>query len=227
MEKEIIVTADGSHSIAIPSLGITYHSTHGAIQESAHVFIQSCLQYFNEKMQKPPIIAIFEMGLGTGLNALLSVIAAQQQQQAMYYESIETNPLNVDTASQLNYCDQLKRPDIQPAFMQLHQCPWNEVVEISPYFHFKKISTSLVDYTSPQLLDCIYFDAFAPDAQPALWTESIFKKLYGMTKPGGILSTYCSKSVVRKAMVAAGWAVEKIPGPPHKREMVRALKAVI
>jgi tRNA U34 5-methylaminomethyl-2-thiouridine-forming methyltransferase MnmC len=227
MEKELILTSDGSHSISIPSMGVTYHSTHGAIQESAHIFIQSCLDHFNGRVRQPPSITIFEMGFGTGLNALLSLLVAKKNQQKIYYEALEIFPLEVDTAAALNYCTQLNSPEYQPAFIRLHQCPWNEVVEIIPYFHFKKVQTSLLDYTTTQVFDGIYFDAFAPDVEPELWTESIFKKLYEMINPGGVLTTYCSKSVVRKAMMAAGWQVEKIPGPPHKREMVRATKPIL
>lgn len=224
MKKEIIVTADGSHSVAVPELGVTYHSTHGAIQESQHIFIEAGLQYVNKKRNNSADLSIFEMGLGTGLNALVTLCAANQQQQKIYYESIEPWPLEASTYNLLNYCEQLKRPGLETVFSQIHACPWNSVIKISPFFSFKKINTSLAEYTFNQGFDIIYFDAFAPDIQPELWTADVFKKLYQGMHVNAVLTTYCSKSIVRKAMAEAGLQVTKIPGPPHKREMVRAVK---
>lgn len=227
MKKEIIITTDGSHSIAIPEMGVTYHSTHGAIQESMHVFIASGYRFITEKMKAPAAVAIFEMGFGTGLNALLTLIEAEKNQQPVYFETIEAFPLDASISSQLNYAALLQRPDLQTAFERLHSCGWNTVVAISPYFSIKKIPGPLTAHTPPaNHFSIIYFDAFAPDIQPALWTQTIFEKLCNCMQAGGVLTTYCSKSIVRKAMAAAGLAVEKIPGPPHKREMVRAFKPV-
>ena len=228
MKKEIIITTDGSHSIAIPEMGVTYHSTHGAVQESMHVFIAAGFQYTIQKMEPAPPVAVLEMGFGTGLNALLTLIEAERNQQKVYFETIEAFPLDASTSSLLNYCALLQRPDLQMAFEQLHSCGWNTVVEISPCFSIKKTHATLDDYTAPaNHFAVIYFDAFAPDTQPGLWTQAIFKKLYNCIQPGGVLTTYCSKSIVRKAMMAAGWVVEKIPGPPHKREILRACKPVL
>lgn len=221
MNRAIIITTDGSHSISIPEQAITYHSVHGAIQESMHVFIESGLR---QKSAGAESVAILEMGFGTGLNALLTIAEAEKNKQAMYYETIELFPLEKSITSQLNYCEQLKRPDLQPLFELIHNSSWNESIEISPYFSFKKNKTGLPEYFSRQLFDVIYFDAFAPEVQPELWTAEIFQKLYGLMKPRAVLTTYCSKSIVRKAMTNAGLKVEKIPGPPHKREMVRAIR---
>ncbi|MEO5684036.1 MAG: tRNA (5-methylaminomethyl-2-thiouridine)(34)-methyltransferase MnmD [Chitinophagaceae bacterium] len=225
MKKEIIVTTDGSHSIAIPDMGVTYHSTHGAIQESAHVFIKSGLGYTTIKNQSPDIVSILEMGFGTGLNALLTLLEAGSQQLRVCYETVELYPLQSGTFQLLNYCEQLNRLDLKPLFTQMHTCDWDTVIEITPFFSFKKNNCSLLDYTAAKLFNIIYFDAFAPDIQPELWTSQVFKKLYDGLLPGGVLTTYCSKSLVRKAMSEAGFIVEKIPGPPHKREIVRAIKA--
>lgn len=228
MKKEIIITTDGSHSIAIPEMGVTYHSTHGAVQESMHVFIASGYRFITEKMKTPAPVSVFEMGFGTGLNALLTLIEAEKDQQQVYYETIDAFPLDTSITRQLNYCALLQRPDLQVAFEQLHSCRWNTVVEISPCFSIKKIHATLTGYTAPaNHFSVIYFDAFAPDTQPDVWTQTVFEKLYNCIQPGGILTTYCSKSIVRKAMIAAGWVVEKIPGPPHKREMQRAFKPVL
>jgi tRNA U34 5-methylaminomethyl-2-thiouridine-forming methyltransferase MnmC len=225
MKKEIIVTTDGSHSIAIPEMGVTYHSTHGAVQESMHVFIASGLRFMTGKAKEPSPVSIFEMGFGTGLDALLTLIKAEKDHQPVYFETIEAFPLDVSITSQLNYCALLERPDFQPVFERLHNCEWNAVVEISPYFSIKKICTTLADYAPPaNNFSVVYFDPFAPDIQPDLWTVVVFRKLYEQVQPGAVLTTYCSKSIVRRAMAEAGWKVEKIPGPPHKREIVRATK---
>jgi tRNA U34 5-methylaminomethyl-2-thiouridine-forming methyltransferase MnmC len=221
MKKEIIFTSDHSHSIAVPAMNVTYHSTHGAIQESMHVFIEAG---YNHIAGNKNGISIFEMGFGTGLNALLTIAAAEKKQQKVYYETVETEPLEASMYSRLNYCKQLNRPDLQPLFELLHGADWNGPVELTPYFSFKKNLITLTEFSGDCLFDLIYFDAFAPEVQPDLWTTGVFKKLYGLMEPGAVLTTYCSKSIVRKAMAEAGLAVEKIPGPPHKREMVRAAK---
>jgi len=221
MKKEIILTSDRSHSIAIPAMNVTYHSTHGAIQESMHVFIEAGLHHIAAGKDQ---ISIFEMGFGSGLNALLSIAEAEKKQQKIFYETVEADPLEANMYSLLNYCKQLNRPDLQPLFELLHRCAWNTKAEITPYFSFRKNSGSLVDFLTEQQFNVVYFDAFAPEVQPELWTPDIFKKLYGWMKTGAVLTTYCSKSIVRKAMAEAGLIVEKIPGPPHKREMVRAVK---
>ncbi len=227
MKREIILTTDGSHSIAIPEMGVTYHSSHGAIQESMHVFIEAGLRYTNEKFKDPCTLSIFEMGFGTGLNALLTLAEAEKNQQHIYYETIELFPLERPMFESLNYCEQLQRPDLDPLFKRMHECEWNTTLPVTPFFNFKKIKTSPADFSTSQLFNIVFFDAFAPEKQPDLWTAAVFKKLHSIMKENAILTTYCSKSIVRKAMAEAGFKVEKIAGPPHKREMVRAVKAAV
>jgi tRNA U34 5-methylaminomethyl-2-thiouridine-forming methyltransferase MnmC len=224
MKKEIIVTADGSDSIFIPDMDVTYHSSHGAIQESMHVFIKAGLHYSSTDKKKVSTISVLEMGLGTGLNALLTLAEAEKKQQKIYYETIELYPLEASLFTSLNYCEQLRRADLQPLFELLHTCDWNTPIAITPYFDFKKKQINLEDFSTNQLFNIVYFDAFAPEKQPSLWTADVFKKLYSIMQTDAVLTTYCSKSIVRKAMAEAGFKVEKIPGPPHKREMVRAAK---
>ena len=224
MKRDIILTTDGSHSIAIPEMGVTYHSSHGAIRESMHVFIESGLRYMNEKLTQPGALSIFEMGFGTGLNALLTLAEAEKNQQKIYYETIEPYPLEKSTIELLNYCIQLQRPDLEPLFTLMHDCEWNTSVSVTPYFSFIKKQTNLAAFSTNQLFNIVFFDAFAPDIQPDLWTAAVFKKLYTAMETNAVLTTYCSKSIVRKAMTEAGLKVEKIPGPPHKREMVRAIR---
>ncbi len=225
MKREIIITADGSHSISIPALNSTYHSSHGAIVESKHVFIESGFHdYRKNNISGNNSINIFEMGFGTGLNALLTLIESEKLQQPVYYETVEAYPLTESEYQALNYCKQLKLEQYQPLFERLHAMDWEIETTITDFFTFKKSMHRLADHFSNRQFHIVYFDAFAPDAQPELWTTEIFTKIFSMLAPGGILVTYCSKTVVRKAMMAAGFTVHKIPGPPHKREIVRAVK---
>lgn len=220
MERIVQATSDGSHTIAVPEMDVTYHSKHGAIQESKHVFIEAGLKYQMEKSEGT--FNLLEMGFGTGLNALLTVLENSARQ--IRYESLEAFPLEPELTGRLNYGELLPQKNAGNLLKQLHEANWNEWVSITDYFQLCKRNQRLDEFQSEKLVDLIYYDAFAPTAQPALWTASIFRKLYGWMKPTGILVTYCSKGDVRRAMVAAGLQVEKIPGPPGKREMVRAIK---
>lgn len=224
MDRKIIVTSDGSNSIAVPGMGVTYHSTHGAIQESMHVFIEKGLRYYKAVHPWSKSMNIFEMGFGTGLNALLTMMEAASTGHQIYYETVEAYPLEISIVQSLNYCEQLNRADITGLFMQMHEAGWNTAIELTPHFRFKKIHCKLADYIPSRHFNIIYFDAFAPDIQPELWRTEVFKKLNDTMEAGGVLTTYCSKSIVRKAMAEAGLQVEKVPGPPHKREIVRAVK---
>lgn len=212
-------TADGSVTIAIPELQVTYHSKHGAIQESMHVFIEAGLK---PMLHQQHTLRIFEMGFGTGLNALLTMIEANRHQQKILYEAVEAYPLESELITKLNYCEQT--PEWQPYFEQLHTAPWGQPVAITEHFTIQKHNIPLINYSTNQPFHLIYYDAFAPGAQPELWTVEMFSHLFNLLDDGGILVTYCSKGDVRRAMKAAGFTVEKIPGPPGKREMVRAKK---
>jgi tRNA U34 5-methylaminomethyl-2-thiouridine-forming methyltransferase MnmC len=219
MKKEMIVTADGSHTIAIPEMNVTYHSRHGAIQESMHVFIEAGLRDLIHQ-STIQLIRVFEMGFGTGLNAFLTAIEAGTQQKNIHYTGVEPYPITTEEASCLNYSENLHHNEL---FRSLHQAPWNEDVKISDYFTIRKEKVGLLN-CSAKGFNLIYYDAFAPAAQPELWTVEVFHKLHNMLLPGGVLVTYCSKGDVRRAMVAAGFTVKKLPGPKGKREMLAAGK---
>lgn len=223
MDRTIILTADGSHSISVPQLNVIYHSVHGAIQESQHVFIQAGL-YWSGLLQRPEPLSILEVGFGTGLNALLTAIEAEQTNTSIYYAALEPFPVNIQQAGLLNYCSLLNRNDLQEVFIRMHQCEWNINFAVTENFLLHKSDKPLQTFTHTTPFNIIYFDAFAPSAQPELWTKKVFGQLYTLMTPGGILVTYCSKGEVRRAMRAAGFTVEKIPGPKGKREMVRAAK---
>jgi tRNA U34 5-methylaminomethyl-2-thiouridine-forming methyltransferase MnmC len=236
MQRKLILTSDGSHTILLPESNVTYHSIHGAVQESKHVFIEAGLRSLNPA--KKTIVNIFEMGFGTGLNALLTMIEAEKLERAIHYEAIEQFPLDNKQIGSLNYCTQLGRQDLQMVFEQLHHCEWEKTIKLTPKFTFKKSAANLLDFETPetwlsgpkdslrrrQAFELIYFDAFAPNVQPELWTKEIFDKMFEMLEQGGILVTYCSKGDVRRAMQAAGFTVEKLPGPKGKREIIRAFR---
>lgn len=226
MQRKLIVTGDGSHSVQVPEWKVSYHSIHGAIRESLHVFIEAGLQYWFHQHPEATTCTIFEMGFGTGLNALLTLQEAQQQGRKIVYESAEAYPLETVLIDALNYCDALQRSDLKETFQVMHSCPWNLSVPVTADFILKKVHTGLQSYSTDQRVNLIYYDAFAPNAQPELWTTAIFQQLIKMLLPGGILVTYCSKGAVRRAMQAAGFTVEILAGPPGKREMLRATRLV-
>jgi len=220
MERKIITTKDGSHSIAVPEMNVTYHSIHGAIQESMHVFIEAGFRsdYFRQKESN----SILEVGFGTGLNALLTAIEAEKTEKSIYYLALEPFSISVEQVHLLNYCELLNRKDLQEDFIRMHQCEWNKSMAVTENLLMHKSNSTLQTFRHPTKFDLIYFDAFAPAAQPELWTKDIFEKLFRMMNDQGILVTYCSKGDVRRAMQSAGFIVEKLPGPPRKREMIRA-----
>ena len=221
MERKIIKTGDGSHSIELPQLVATYHSIHGAIQESKHVFIEAGLNLFLNHADLQAL-TIFEMGLGTGLNAFLTAIEATKHKIHIHYTAVEQFPISPDDAGALNYPHYLQNQD---AFIKIHESNWEEYIQISKFFSLRKVKTSFVDLYSNEKFHLIYYDAFAPNTQPELWTKEIFEKLLDMLQPNGVLVTYCSKGNVRRAMMAAGFTVKKLPGPPGKREILKAIKS--
>ena len=218
MEREIQITQDGSYTVAIPEMNVTYHSTHGALQESLHIYIQSGLLF-----ALPTIICdtiyVFDMGFGTGLNALLTLIESERLKKKVYYYSVERYPLTIEEAEKLNYDSLL---NTQTLSLQLHRAEWEKEVEITEYFTLFKTCQSLLTLELPFKFDVIYFDAFAPTIQPDLWSEDVFRQIFNHLNNNGVLTTYSSKVVVRRAMKAAGFIVEKLAGPKGKAEIVRA-----
>lgn len=220
---EIIKTGDGSHTLFSLQFNEIYHSRHGAIQEGKHVFIKHGLQYLVEQGTKE--VHIFEVGFGTGLNAILTLIAAKELGVKVRYESIELYPVPFEIIEQLNYSAMLEDDAYRSLYYSMHQCSWNEAHDISEYFTLKKEEGSLLNYQpEPDNSQLIYFDAFAPEHQAEMWTTEVMKKLYDALQPNGILVSYCSKSMFQRALKEAGFSVGKLPGPPGKREMVCATK---
>jgi tRNA U34 5-methylaminomethyl-2-thiouridine-forming methyltransferase MnmC len=213
---EIIYTEDGSHTLFVPELKEHYHSTYGAIQESRHVYLKEGLKYSPAN----PVI-IFEVGFGTGLNALLTLLYANESKRFVNYSSIELFPVSNQIVKKLNYSYLLEAAD---SFNKLHEAEWNKTIKISEYFSLHKINADLTSYELDVNSDVVYFDAFAPNIQPEMWTEAIFNKLFQSMNKDGILTTYSSKGKIKRIMQDAGFHVEKIAGPPGKREMLRGIK---
>ena len=226
MKRRLLITKDGSHTIVFPDSGLTYHSIHGAIRESKHVFIEAGLDYVFSKFgaKTNECINVFEMGFGTGLNALLTLQNGAKENTPIHYTTVELHPLQPEEIKGLNYVDQLGDDTLAPSLFLLHSCNWHEDVMITPQFTFHKQNTSLLNLFFNQNFHLIYFDAFAPNAQPELWEAEVFQKLYNSLLRGGVLVTYCCKGTVKRILQSVGFIVEKLPGPPGKREMIRAIK---
>lgn len=215
---ELFLTADGSHSILSEEHQVPYHSRHGAIQESKHVFIEAGLHQF----KKSNAVSILEVGFGTGLNALLTALEAQFFEKEISYVALETHPLDQKTWEVLNYPKQLLNS--LEIFNQIHLASWGIKQQIHSTFSIEKREEDFLAFTEKEKYDLIYFDAFAPNAQPELWTTEALGIFTSALKPGGILTTYCAKGVVRRSFLSLDCAVERIPGPPGKREMLRVKK---
>jgi tRNA U34 5-methylaminomethyl-2-thiouridine-forming methyltransferase MnmC len=215
---KIIITDDGSHSLLNEAMDETYHSRHGAVQESRHVFIEQGFHAF-VKAQKPKSISILEVGLGTGLNALLTLTEAIENEIVVDYTSLETFPLGQEVWKNLNYHDP------HNLFKELHQADWDKKCDIHTYFKLLKVRKSLQAVHLGLLsYDVIYFDAFAPNKQPEMWEFPILEKVVKTMQSGSMFVTYCAKGQLKRDLKSLGLIVESLPGPPGKREMVRALK---
>lgn len=219
MKRSIVETADGSRTIQIEDWGEQYHSLHGAIQEAYHVFLKNGLYAV-----EPSEIAILEIGFGTGLNALITFLEAQKRELSIHYTGVEAYPVSKEERQQLNYVEQLGEPKLQAVFQQMHELAWDQTHELSPDFSLTKRRLDFRDFKASPSYNLIYYDAFGPRVQPELWTADLFERMYEALLPEGILVTYSAKGSVRRAMKEAGFQVEKLPGPPGKREMLRAFK---
>ena len=212
-ERHITTSADGSTTIWVPVLDEHYHSIHGALTESNHVFIDAGLKALNCNP-----IAILEVGLGTALNARLTGDYCRTNSIRVRYDALEKFPLKAEEI------DQLAAAGMSKEVPYLSAVP-GQTTEINSDFDFTLLVEDLRDFHSEEnTYDLIYFDAFAPSAQPELWSEEVFENMYRILKPGGVLTTYCAKGSVKRAMKAAGFEIEALPGPPRKREMTRAWK---
>ena len=225
MSIEIITTSDGSHSLINNELKETYHSTHGAIQESNHVFIKHGLQFWLDRNESKEI-SILEVGFGTGLNALLTLQESLKHVKKIHYTTLEAFPVPIELIDQLNYAQQLDFESAGKYFQSLHQCEWNAPVEINSKFILEKKAGKIQEMElGIGIYDIVYFDAFAPAKQPEMWERTVLEKTARSLKPNGIFVTYCAQGQLKRNLKSLGMRVESLPGPPGKREMVRATLA--
>ncbi|MDU0369790.1 tRNA (5-methylaminomethyl-2-thiouridine)(34)-methyltransferase MnmD [Hymenobacter endophyticus] len=220
---EVRATADGSSTLFVPALNEHYHSTHGAVQEARHVYLAAGLESALEAATEP--VWVLEIGFGTGLNALLTLERSHSAPQPVFYDTIEKYPLPWEIVGQLGTENYLHDPELLDYQQQLHAAAWGRPVALTPHFVLMKMAGELQATPLPNdTYHVIYFDAFAPEKQPDMWTDEVFQQLYAAAAPGGCLVSYCAKGSFKRSLLAAGWLVEKIPGPPGKREMTRAWK---
>lgn len=220
MQKEFLITEDGSHTIYLPEIDEHYHSVHGAIQESMHVYIQSGLFQTTKKE-----ISILEIGFGTGLNAYLTYCYADQMKIKVNYFSLEKYPLNESEYMRLNYADTVFS-EFAFVFENMHRLEWNSLLAISPSFNLHKIHADLLNFQFDPVpaFDLVYYDAFAPGKQPEMWSDEVLHKVAASVIAEGIIVTYCAKGTVRRALAVSGFEMERITGPIGKKEILRGKK---
>jgi len=219
LKREILTTKDGSTTIHLTDWDESYHSKHGAIQEAYHVFIKSGLSLFEKKS-----VSILEIGFGTGLNAFITYLEAKKISQNIDYVGVEAYPVQEEEALQMNYVSELNASDEKDVFEKMHQISWEDKHAISNHFSLTKRKQFFQDITDVDSFDLIYFDAFGFRVQPELWSLEIFQKMYAALKKEGVLVTYACRGSIKRAMIECGFKVEKLPGAPGKREMLRGTK---
>lgn len=223
MERKIIITADGSSTIHLPEWNEQYHSKHGAVQEAYHVFIKHGLHHYFHALPSKDI-DILEIGFGTGLNAFITLLESEKLDIVIDYFGVEGYPVEMNEVLQLNYPSQIEVARSDYFFKTIHEVSWETKHVITNNFSLTKQNRFFSDIEEKERYNIVYFDAFGARVQPELWTEAIFKNMYNALKHNGVLVTYAAKGSVRRAMQSVGFKVEKLPGPPGKREMLRALK---
>lgn len=220
---EIVITGDSSHTLYLSEIDECYHSFNGAVTESVHVFIHAGYNYLNNET-----LNIFEVGFGTGLNALLTLLECRKQKRKVNYYANELFPLEVNLIQKLNFEHTLfLNREISSRFYLMHHCEWEKDIEIEHNFKLHKIKGSILNIEIPEDINLVYFDAFSPQKQPEMWTNLVFRKLFEKMTPSSVLTTYCAKGEVKRALKSAGFIVENLPGPPGKREMIRAIKELM
>lgn len=222
---KIILTGDGSSTLFYEALNETYHSTHGALQESNHVFLKNGFIYSIDNYRADKI-RLFELGLGTGLNAVITAIESLNRKIMVEYWTVEPNPLIKEIIDQLEYGSVLCHPDGTSTLNRIHEAAWEEHVEINPFFKLYKIKSTIQELNIGYMaFDVVYYDAFAPSKQPEMWDKDILEKVCSMMAPGAIFVTYCASGQVKRDLKAIGMILQTLPGPPGKHEMIRGIKS--
>ncbi len=215
---QLETTSDGSHTLYIPEMDEHYHSIHGAVQESMFIFINNGYDFC-----KSSPLNILEVGFGTGLNTLLTAIRCKSDIREINYTSVEKYPLEDSIINSLNH-HKFAGKEGREIFNMIHAAPWNTSAKILPNFNLRKIETDFTKIKPEGSYDLIYFDAFGPDKQPEMWTGDIFRSIADVTNNAGVLVTYSAKGQVKRNLKACGFEVTLLPGPPGKRQMIRAIK---
>lgn len=215
---KLVLTSDGSHTIYVPELDEHYHSVHGAIQESGHIFIENGFKSVSASLSD-----ILEIGFGTGLNALLTLLACKGTGSVVNYTTIEKYPLKAEMTENLNY-GTLISEDASRLLREIHSCRWNEFVQLTDNFNLRKVEGDLITMEVNGHYNMVYFDAFGPDKQPEMWSGNVFSKISRVTRKGGVFVTYSAKGQVKRNLRENGFEVKLLPGPPGKRQMIRAVK---
>lgn len=218
--RELFITKDGSKTLYWPKYDEHYHSIHGALTESQHVFIKHGLEEVAELKKE---ISLLEVGFGTGLNTFLSYLKAKEFDLSIHYTSLEPSPISLQEVNELALHKHLSLS--KESVLKFHELSWGEkhIIEQN-HFQLTKEKMTIQEFDSQSNFDIIYFDAFAPSSQPELWTPLIFKKLFRLLNKTGVLTTYCAKGQVKRDLKSVGFTIESLPGPPGKREMTRARK---
>lgn len=224
MKRELLKTDDGSMTIHLPDINEQYHSKHGALQEAKHVFLKMGLlpvkEYFENKT-----LSILEIGYGTGLNCLLTEQEGKKHGLNIHYTGVEAYPISEEEWKAMNYGKLLGTKDSETVYEKMHQINWEVKSELTNSFFLTKQKKEFKNIKDKELYNLIYFDAFGARVQPELWTEAIFQSMYDALQINGVLVTYSAKGSVRRAMQTVGFIVERLEGPPGKREMLRATKS--
>jgi tRNA U34 5-methylaminomethyl-2-thiouridine-forming methyltransferase MnmC len=215
-ELEPQSTADGSLTLRNAALDEPYHSLHGAVQESTHVFIKAGLEFAGK-----PHVDVLEVGLGTGLNLLLTWIRCLEGKCTVNYTALEPFPVSGPLLVALDHCADLAWPGLHEPFIARMTLPQLEPWEALGGLRFQLLQQQVQEFQEEAVADVIFFDAFGPRTQPDMWTLDVFQRMFNALRPGGVLVTYCAKGEVRRTMQQVGFSVERLPGPPGKREMLR------
>lgn len=222
---KVIETRDGSSSLLIPEMNETYHSTHGAITEAEYVFLKMGVDHFCETHPNQEEINILEIGFGTGLNAWLTALAAQESKVKIKFTSIEKFPLDSKLVDQLNYKFKKESDESKMLFEKVHSSEWEMECLVTDWFDLTKIQTDITDFNpANESFDLIYFDAFAPSKQPEMWSPEVLKRMYDLLKTNGVFVTYCAQGQFKRDLKAVGFVTEELDGPPGKKEMTRGTK---
>lgn len=222
-KKELFTTADGSPTFYMKELDEYYHSRHGALQESNYVFIEKGLTHWKSLHPTKSSCAVFEMGMGTGLNVLLTQKAISNLDLSCEMTTIEAFPIASELLLEGGFPSFLSEKEFN-CFQQIHQTPWGKSISLNDRFQLKKVEIKLEDYGFEKNYDVLFYDAFGARTQPELWEDQVFAPLVEHLRPGGVFVTYSAKGSLRRALEKFGLKVERLPGPPGKREMIRAIR---